>query len=131
MRAQGPPCAVCGNRVSKAVTRCPWCHRVLCLRCECPNQCWKTQILTDELNQPLRWFYLSFAVDDRFYGAAIVEAPGEAHAIQRTHQLGINPGGEVAIFAVPDGAPLPEAAKNRLLSKSDIETIWPARSILK
>jgi hypothetical protein len=36
--AEGPPCDRCGKRVSKArVTRCPFCSRVLCLRCVCPG----------------------------------------------------------------------------------------------
>jgi hypothetical protein len=81
----------------------------------------RAQILTDELNHPLRWFYLSFADEHRFRGAAIVCAPGEAHAIELTVRLDINPGGEVAVYAIPDEAlPLPEEAKNRLLSLDDI-----------
>jgi hypothetical protein len=84
----------------------------------------RAQLLTDELGQPLRWFYLSFADDDGFHGAVIVEARGEAHALQQCHRLGINPGGQVALFAVPEDAPLPDAAKNRLLSKEDLERIF-------
>ncbi len=42
MKAQGPPCVVCAKRVSKIrVTSCPWCHRVLCTKCRCPNRCWE------------------------------------------------------------------------------------------
>ena len=80
----------------------------------------RAQLLTDELGQPLRWFYISFADDDSFRGAVIVKAPGEAHAIQASYRLGINPGGQAAIFAVPDGAPVPPAAVNRLLSEEDL-----------
>lgn len=90
----------------------------------------RAQILTDELCRPPRWFYLSFADDDGFRGAAIVEAPGEAHAIQLTHTLGINPGGQVAMFAVPDGAPVPDAAKNRLLSKRDLDRLFGAKNMV-
>ena len=89
----------------------------------------RAQILTDESGKPLRWFYISFADDERFYGAVIVEAPGEAHALQLTHELGINPGGEAAIFAVPDGAPVPDGAKNRLLSKRDLEHVFGAENM--
>lgn len=40
MKAKGPPCVVCGKPVSKrAVTRCPWCRRVLCFKCNCPGKC--------------------------------------------------------------------------------------------
>jgi hypothetical protein len=42
-RAKGPPCVVCGKPVPlRAVTRCPWCRRVLCLTCFCPNECSST-----------------------------------------------------------------------------------------
>ena len=42
-------------------------------------------------------FYLSFA-DSRFLGGAVVEAMNMLHAVTVSHQLGINPGGEVAIL---------------------------------
>lgn len=83
----------------------------------------RAQILTDESANPPRWFYLSFADDDQFLGAAIVEAVGEMHAIEYAHRLGINPGGQVAVWTVPEGAPVPDAAKNRLLSKRDLEAL--------
>jgi hypothetical protein len=91
----------------------------------------RAQILTDELTEPLRWFYLSFADDERFRGAVIVEAHGVAHAIELTHKLGINPSGEVAVFEVPEGAPLPpDAAKNRLLSKRDLDRLFGAENMV-
>jgi hypothetical protein len=39
--ATGPLCeGTCGKRVSaRRVTQCPWCRRVLCLKCECPDRC--------------------------------------------------------------------------------------------
>ncbi len=90
----------------------------------------RAQILTDELSQPLRWFYLSFADDKGFLGAAIVETCGEMHAIELAHTLGINPGGEVMVFEVPEGAPLPEAAKNRLLSKNELDRLYGAHNMV-
>jgi hypothetical protein len=88
----------------------------------------RAQNLTEESGKPLRWFYLSFA-DERFLGAAIVEAPGELHAIEITHRLGINPGGEVAVFAVPEGKPVPDEAKWRLLSRQDLERVFGADTV--
>jgi hypothetical protein len=47
-KASGPPCAVCGKRVaSTRVTRCPWCGRVLCLDCKCPNRYWERGYFQD------------------------------------------------------------------------------------
>lgn len=89
----------------------------------------RAQLLTDELSQPLRWFYLSFADDDGFRGAIIVNARGEMHAVQRCHDLGINPGGQVAIFDIPDGAPRPEGVEDRLLSKRDLDRIFGAENM--
>lgn len=37
----------------------------------------------------------------RFLGACIVEAPGFLSAIDRAHQLGINPGGAVVAYDTP------------------------------
>jgi hypothetical protein len=89
----------------------------------------RAQILTDELSQPLRWFYLSFADDQAFRGAAIVEAHGPAHAMELTHRLGINPGGQVAAWELPEqiAATLPAEAKNRLLNKPELERLFDAK----
>lgn len=88
----------------------------------------RAQILTDESQQPLRWFYLSFVNENGFAGAAIVEAKGMAHAIEKAHALGINPGGEVAGCEVPQDALIPEQAKNRLLSLNELKDIFGAVS---
>jgi hypothetical protein len=53
------------------------------------------------------WWWLSFADPDRepgseFLGVVIVEARGFALAVRRTHELGINPGGEVQFEELPD-----------------------------
>jgi hypothetical protein len=37
----------------------------------------------------------------RFLGACIIEAPGFVSAIDRAHQLGINPGGAVVAYDTP------------------------------
>jgi hypothetical protein len=48
--AQGPPCVVCGKRVSyRRITTCPRCRRVLCLKCICPNSCFGTPPPPDPL----------------------------------------------------------------------------------
>ena len=44
-------------------------------------------------------------VGQRFLGACIVMAPGFITAIQRAHQLGINPGGAVLHYDAPEHDP--------------------------
>lgn len=51
----------------------------------------------------MAFFYLSFCDTERpkgtqFLGATIVEAPDSTSAVKRSWELGINPGGEVAIL---------------------------------
>ncbi len=70
-------------------------------------------------------WYLSFAEPGKFLGAAFVEARGHTQALQQSHRLGINPGGEVELIQVPSHAvgELPPNYKNRLLSKAELEEL--------
>src|SRR5205085_536172 len=88
------------------------------------------RLLTEEANQPMRHWYLSF-VDGHFLGGAIVEARGFTSALQRTHELGINPGGEVLHVLVPEEKVhlIHPSQKNRLLTKSEVERLWNLRRI--
>jgi hypothetical protein len=73
-------------------------------------------------------WWLSFADPQRphgsqFLGVAVVRAPGFVTATVIARQLGINPGGEVRGFALPDDAPVTEADMNRLLSHDEARAI--------
>lgn len=60
---------------------------------------------------------------DAFLGVAIVEATGFYHAVMRTHELGINPGGEIQVIGpIPPGTYPPEFF-DRLLSFDEVKTI--------
>jgi hypothetical protein len=50
-------------------------------------------------------YWLSFATDGGNLGVCLVDAETLQEAIQRTHFLGINPGGEVMSFVMPTGEP--------------------------
>ena len=65
----------------------------------------------------MAWFYLSFADDDAFRGACVVEAASAEDAVTVSWQRGINPGGEIMLIETDDEPPLP---KYRLLSKEEI-----------
>lgn len=65
-------------------------------------------------------WYLSFAGDEGWRGAAYVEASSLEHAARRAHELGCNPGGEVFGGEVPDDVEVPDAYRNRVLSLEDL-----------
>lgn len=80
-------------------------------------------LLTEEATQPMGLWYLSFAEPHKFLGSVYVEARGYTSALQRTHRLGINPGGQVLHIPVPPeiAAIIPEERRNRLLSRAELE----------
>ena len=67
-----------------------------------------------------RWWWLSFADDDGFRGLVILEAPGFIAAVEKSRELGINPGGQVRGLEIPPhGMHLfPEKYRNRLLPRA-------------
>jgi hypothetical protein len=75
-----------------------------------------------ERKVPLEWYYLSFATDSEFLGAAIVEAHGEVTATERATKLGINPGGEVLCWPVGKRHlhKVPPDLRNKLLTEAEV-----------
>lgn len=73
------------------------------------------------------WWYLSFATDDGFRGAFIVEAIDILSAVGRVNQLGQNPGGQVMGVPLPEEelAKVPESYRERFLTKEDLQACWP------
>lgn len=78
----------------------------------------------------MRWFYLSFAdanlpKGQQFLGGAYVKAASLPEAITRSHQLGINPGGDVGclgpLSAEDMDANVPVGQRERLLSREEVE----------
>lgn len=79
------------------------------------------EVLAKERDEnPLRWWYLSFANDAGFLGAVIVRAHGMGDACDQAHLRGINPGGEVQGRGAPACFAPPESFQNRLLTKAEI-----------
>jgi hypothetical protein len=88
------------------------------------------EVMREELKQPERWHYVSFA-DDKFLGAVIIQAHGTADATMKCGLLGINPGGSVMCIAMPPGTVPGDKWRNRLLSKAEVQTIWPDAKSLR
>jgi hypothetical protein len=70
------------------------------------------------------WWYLSFAGVEGFRGGTYVRAFGEAFAVARATDLGINPGGEVMIVGPLTEATMgavPAWKRERLLSSEELD----------
>ena len=57
----------------------------------------RKRYLAEELEQPRRWWFVSFCDDNGQLGSCIVRAQGELTAVQRTVDLGICPMTEYAL----------------------------------
>lgn len=52
-----------------------------------------------------------------------LQAASEAEAVSISHLKGCNPGGEIAMVAVPEPVPDLSAWRDRLLSRADVEVM--------
>lgn len=66
------------------------------------------------------WWWLSFAEESGFLGVVVIQGYGIVDAVSRSHALGVNPGGEVQGWLLPEHVP-PAEFRNRLLSKAEAE----------
>lgn len=78
-------------------------------------------LLDQEASEPEQWWWLSFASEaDGFLGVIIVSASGFITAVDQTHWMGINPGGEVQGYPAPPEFE-PGDMADRLLSRATLE----------
>ncbi len=85
-------------------------------------------LLEVELKEPLKICYMSFVdeerpVGQRFVGAIFTIAHGITDAIQKTHRLGINPGGQVLFTEAPKDFVLDQKYLDRLLTREEVESM--------
>lgn len=85
-------------------------------------------VVAQELELSKCWWWLSFCdttkpEGQQFLGVAIVEAHGIATAMIVTRDKGINPGGQIAAWALPLDAKIPENFTNKLLTKDEAELL--------
>lgn len=76
-----------------------------------------TRLLAEERRNDLSWWWCSFVGPEGFRGVVVVEARGMLSAVQWTHKLGVNPGGDVQIVSLKE-PPAPEY-RNRLLTRDE------------
>jgi hypothetical protein len=83
----------------------------------------RARLIAEERIHSPSWFYLSFATDYEFLGAAVVRAQGFLTAVQRASNLGINPRGDVMCQGpiLRKGLHgVPAALRNRLLTEAEV-----------
>jgi hypothetical protein len=64
----------------------------------------------------MKWYWLSFVIDGVNVGCCNVQATSKYTALDKTHLLGINPGGEVMIGEIP----APELEPDKLISRAEL-----------
>jgi hypothetical protein len=81
----------------------------------------RAEVPASERDQPLQSYFCNFADQGYWHGAVIVDAHGPLHAMDVLSALNIDAGCEPVISEMPPVAlPVPDAAKNRLLSLNDV-----------
>lgn len=85
-------------------------------------------MLEEELKTPIKLCYISFVdperpVGNKFLGGIFTMAHGITDAIQKTHALGINPGGEVLFTVAQDSFVLDPKYLDQLLSKEVVQSL--------
>jgi len=76
---------------------------------------------------PIGWWYLSFATEKAFNGAACVQARGLGGAIRESHRLGINPGGEVMGGKLPPEIVPPAELRHHLVDIETLRRLFPGQ----
>jgi hypothetical protein len=86
----------------------------------------------ERISGKLGWWWLSFAdaglpKGSQFLGCCIVEGYGIITAVQRAHELGIDPGGGVMGIDIPNDLlhQFPESYRDRLLTRQETEELGP------
>ena len=90
------------------------------------------ELIKQESDQPQQFWYLSWAGDDGFHGAAITKAPGFVTARTILSMLGVNPLGECRGVPFPEGVePVEEKYRNRLLQLDELTAIFGEMKTMK
>ena len=79
--------------------------------------------LITEIGQPTRQWYCSMVKDGVFVGAAVVSAPGCAHAHLELNQHKLNQGGELLWIEIDSDKYVPAEWCYRLLNREEAESM--------
>jgi hypothetical protein len=82
------------------------------------------ELVKAEADNPLGWWYLSYADAEGFRGGVIIEEHGFASAAMLSRILGYSPGGEVLGLPIPAEHLPAESYRNRLLTLADLGEFW-------
>lgn len=74
-----------------------------------------------------QWMLLSFANVEGFLGGAVVYASDVSDAADKAWDMGINPGGEVLAFPIPEAFTIPDRFQKKLLTRdecNELDAFW-------
>jgi hypothetical protein len=71
------------------------------------------------------WVFCSYADEIKFRGGIFIQADGAIDAALAVYRLGISPGGQMIACSYPEDKLPDEQYRNRILSKADLESLWP------
>lgn len=81
------------------------------------------------------WWWLSFAGEEGWRGVVVTRARGLASALQRTHRLHLNPGGQVSGALIPHPTAPPAAMVDRLITDREelnrLSMEWTGEGIVR
>lgn len=86
----------------------------------------RDELLAEEASNEPFLLWMSFADPDKpkgqqSLGVIITRTKGLMHAVQWTHILGINPGGQIMSYPVPDDGTIKQHHLDRLIQKAELE----------
>lgn len=110
--------------VAAYIKRCEELEKELTMISEVDRMHLFLDALEREQDNPEKLIWMSFCdpnltEGNKFLGVIITKAKGLAHAVEKTHDLGINPGGEIMSFEIEDEIDI--AHHDRLLSREDMK----------
>lgn len=82
------------------------------------------QLLAEEASQPLGWWYLSYADEEKFRGGVIIAAHGFTGAAYMANILKFSPGGQVTGLPIPPEELPAQKYRNRLLTLAELNECW-------
>jgi hypothetical protein len=82
-------------------------------------------MLSETITEITPWWFMSFVEEEtsRFHGACIVQGITAHKALERSHELSVNPGGEAQPQPFPAGLKPPPEYRDKLLTLAECNAL--------